>query len=112
MSDYAELRELLRLAGNAPVFEPGIAPSTCDEAADAIEALIAERDALRHDIERHLAICSELATENHALRAALDRIIGMCCGDDVPARCTCGRPTGLPAVVQCAKRALSAEKGE
>jgi hypothetical protein len=43
------------------------------------------------------------------LRAALERIIGMC---DVPPRCTCGRPNGLPAVVACARSALDATPGQ
>jgi hypothetical protein len=42
-------------------------------------------------------------------REALKRIIDMC---DVPSTCTCGRPTGLGAVVSCAKRALAQLEGK
>ncbi len=45
------------------------------------KALIADNDRLRtenanlsHDIERHIAIASQLATENVKLRAALERL--------------------------------------
>jgi hypothetical protein len=42
-------------------------------------------------------------------REALERIIGMCGEVD---RCACGRPTGIPALVSCARRALSDMKGK
>lgn len=41
-------------------------------------------------------------------REALERIIGMC---DVPGHCACGRPNGLPAVVQRARAALTPTGG-
>lgn len=41
-----------------------------------------------------------------ALREALDRVVGMC-GNPTIERCACGRPTGLPAIVAYAGRALS-----
>jgi hypothetical protein len=44
-------------------------------AADAdMRKAQAERDALRHDVERHVAICAQQATEMEALRALLLRI--------------------------------------
>lgn len=43
------------------------------ESVDHEVAYMAERDRLRADIERHVAICTELATENERLRAALER---------------------------------------
>lgn len=39
-------------------------------------------------------------------REALDRIVGMS-GD--ANRCRCGRPTGIPALVSCAREALDME---
>jgi hypothetical protein len=81
--------------------------------ASAIAALRQERDALRHDIERHVAICAEQATEMEtlrhdrasarikveALRALLDRTTGLlshaniasgccCCGDSMESHAT------------------------
>lgn len=45
------------------------------------ERLTAELEALIHDIERHIAIASELATENDRLRAALERISRFSAGE-------------------------------
>ena len=41
------------------------------EMAAELKGLREEVERLRHDIERHIAIASELATENEALRAEL-----------------------------------------
>lgn len=41
-----------------------------------IAKLREERDALRHDIERHVAICAKQATEIEALRALLNEAQG------------------------------------
>jgi hypothetical protein len=59
---------------------------------------------VRADLYESLALrCREAEAERDKARAALERIIGMC---DVPPRCTCGRPNGLPAVTACASAAL------
>lgn len=41
---------------------------------EAVPALVAEVEALRHDIARHVTIASDLATEVERLRAALRKI--------------------------------------
>jgi hypothetical protein len=46
------------------------------------------------------------------LENALARIIGMCGGFEIINSCTCGRPTGLGAVVSCAESALKRSRGE
>lgn len=38
-------------------------------------AYVAEIERLRHDIERHIAMASELATENEALRSELAKAV-------------------------------------
>lgn len=43
-----------------------------DSSVDAQRTFLAEIDSLRHDIERHIAIASDLATENERLRAELE----------------------------------------
>ena len=40
-------------------------------------AIVADRARLAADVERHIAIASEHATENTRLRAALEHIIGI-----------------------------------
>jgi hypothetical protein len=40
---------------------------------DGISAGQRDREALRHDIERHVKTCAELATENEALRKDAER---------------------------------------
>jgi len=46
------------------------------------------------------------------LEDSLERIIGMCGGFEIINNCTCGRPTGLGAVVSCAESALKRSRGE
>ena len=53
------------------------------------------------------ALHNEAAAEIERLRAALDRIQGMCAVKDA---CACGRPRGIQAVRHCAVRALAGEK--
>ena len=46
------------------------------------KALTVERDALRHDIERHVAICAEQAEEIERLRAERDALAAQLTGYD------------------------------
>ena len=46
----------------------------CEEAADTIERLQAENEALRHDLERYMTIANEHVNEAERLREALKRI--------------------------------------
>lgn len=41
---------------------------------DRLDAAEREIERLRHDIERHIAIASELATENERLRTTIERL--------------------------------------
>ncbi len=41
---------------------------------DMYKAVLRDNERLRHDIERHIAIASELATENERLRTTLERL--------------------------------------
>jgi hypothetical protein len=66
------------------------------------------REALDAFMLRYLGVDPEaLRAENESLRVTLARIIAMC---GVPPHCRCGRPNGLPAVVACARTALSTER--
>lgn len=70
------------------------------EAADEIERLERERDELKHDIERHVAITASQATENERLRAALERIAAWPDG---------GNEYGQRAIKHFAREALDGE---
>lgn len=57
MNDYKELVENLRMAGRWIMHDDGsiethlLSVEDCEEAADAIEQLVKERDALRKELE-------------------------------------------------------------
>jgi hypothetical protein len=57
-----------RLRSNRPI------PTLPHEAADRIEALIAENQQLRHDLERQMTIANEQVNEVERLRDALAHI--------------------------------------
>lgn len=56
-----------------------------------------------------VASVEALVADRARMAAALERIIGMC---DVAPQCACGRPNGLPAVVSCARKAITAATGK
>lgn len=63
-----------------------------------IQTLIAERDALKHDVEEYVHIASVQATEIIMLREALARIEGLALADD---------PRDLPTIAKTANTALA-----
>jgi hypothetical protein len=68
----------------------------------AILALLAERDALIHDIERHIAIASEVVTERDALAAQMQRIHDIASGSTTP--------NSLPHIARLAADALAGKE--
>ena len=85
MTDYSELVKALRRCDmKQGCFNANCRYSVgkyfCDmnkvhnDAAAAIEALQAEVDALKHDIELYVGINAELATEIEALQAEVERL--------------------------------------
>jgi hypothetical protein len=100
MSDYkalsAEAREVLNNVAVRPV------QTVLDDCADAIDTLVAERDALQGEVAKRamkaalydgltesmrqtLDLADRLRDENARLRAALDRISWLCCFGSRPA---------------------------
>lgn len=67
---------------------------------------VAIESELHHAYDTHPVLKTK--RENERLRAALERIAGMC---DVDGRCPCGRPNGVPAVRHCATSCLSSGDG-
>lgn len=84
MSDDRELVERLRETETVLRWDTDEIPMAdlLAEAAAAIERLMAERDALKHDVERHIAIagewyasCSAAEMENTGLKVRLDEAL-------------------------------------
>jgi hypothetical protein len=76
-----------------------------DESRPKIRKLTEERDRLIKASSGLSLEYGKLEHENRELREALERIEGMAGRP----KCLCGRPTGTPAIRQCARAALEAD---
>lgn len=73
MNNYTELTERMNTA-KAEALSIGECWNAMDEAADAIEALVAERDALRAEVQVYEEAERQQFAKIDALRAELDAI--------------------------------------
>lgn len=111
---YADARAVEEELAASRLREKMLADKWMKENLDLNAQLLTAKDDTKAWAVKHFEEMAEKDRDSLILReqiasltASLDRIIGMCGDVD---RCACGRPTGTPAIVACAKQALGKEQ--